>query len=186
MLFFTKNKFFITTLTSLFLLAGLSSCGKKKVKNKVQDLESSRVKTVQDIPSSIIGSVDGAIGDLGLNAGTIGGPMSGALPVVYFDYDSFSLTQSSKAELSSAANWLISDSSARIQIEGHTDERGSTEYNLALGEKRAQVVKNYLQSLGIPASRMSTISYGEERPNVIGAGDTSWSANRRAEFQISQ
>ena len=70
----------------------------------------------------------------------------------------------------------------RVQIEGHTDSRGSIEYNLALGERRANAVKSYLQSLGIPAARLKTISYGKERPLVTGESEDAWSKNRRANF----
>jgi peptidoglycan-associated lipoprotein len=81
---------------------------------------------------------------------------------------------------------MKSTQGAVVQVEGHCDERGSIEYNLALGERRAQSVKNYLTQLGIEASRLSTISYGEEKPAVDGHDEAAWEKNRRAEFTLSQ
>ncbi len=110
-------------------------------------------------------------------------PVTLSLDAVYFDYDSYALNSDSRGALESIAQSLNSQPGVRIQIEGHCDERGSNEYNLALGEKRARAVEEYLISMGVDASRLSTISYGEERPAVEGMDESSWSRNRRAEFQ---
>lgn len=103
---------------------------------------------------------------------------------VYFGFDSSELSEEARAILEEKAAWLSENIDAAISIEGHCDERGTTEYNLALGERRAESVKSFLVALGIDGSRISTISYGEERPAVEGSGDDVWSKNRRAEFVI--
>jgi len=99
---------------------------------------------------------------------------------VYFDYDSSELTPDNQELLQEQVAWLKQYSDVSIIVEGHCDERGTREYNLALGEKRAQSVKNYLISLGISSDRISTISYGKERPAVIGSNDGAWAQNRRS------
>lgn len=99
---------------------------------------------------------------------------------VFFAYDSYSLTTTSQATLDNQAKWLKANSSAAIVIEGHADERGTREYNLALGDRRASSVKDYLMSKGISSNRISTISYGKERPVSGASNDTSWAQNRRS------
>ena len=98
---------------------------------------------------------------------------------VFFDYDSAELNSDAK-ELLQDQVALIKQHNASVTIEGHCDERGTREYNLALGEKRAQSVKNYMTSMGISSSQISTISFGKERPAVVGSNDGAWSQNRRS------
>jgi len=98
---------------------------------------------------------------------------------VFFEYDSSELTAHARATLGKQADWLKHYPQIKVQVQGHCDERGTREYNLALGERRANAVKNYLVALGVPASRLSTISYGKERPAVVGNGEQFWSQNRR-------
>ena len=99
---------------------------------------------------------------------------------VYFEFDKFNLNSKSLQTLKSAVSAMKDNQSIRITIAGHADERGTREYNLALGEKRAQAVKNYLIGLGINPDRVSTISYGKERPAVVGSNDGAWAQNRRS------
>ncbi len=103
---------------------------------------------------------------------------------VFFEYDSSEITTEARVTLMKQASWLGRHPRTRISIEGHCDERGTREYNLALGERRATAVKNYLIALGVPASRMSTISYGKERPAVVGNGESTWSQNRRGVLRV--
>lgn len=98
---------------------------------------------------------------------------------VFFGYDQYTLTGESREVLSTQAEWLKQYSNVAIVVEGHCDERGTREYNLALGERRANAVKSFLVSQGVPSSRLKTISYGKERPAVTGANDASWAQNRR-------
>ena len=99
---------------------------------------------------------------------------------VFFNYDSSELDKDAQELLQDQVAWLKQYSDVSIIVEGHCDERGTREYNLALGEKRAQSVKNYLISLGISSERVSTISYGKERPAVVGSNDGAWAQNRRS------
>ncbi|MDD2604122.1 MAG: peptidoglycan-associated lipoprotein Pal [Desulfobacteraceae bacterium] len=103
---------------------------------------------------------------------------------IYFEFDSASLTSSAMAVLKDKAAWLQDQSAANVLIEGHCDERGTTEYNLALGERRAQSAKAFLLNMGIAPSRLSTVSYGEERPLDPSHNEAAWAKNRRAQFVI--
>jgi peptidoglycan-associated lipoprotein len=104
------------------------------------------------------------------------------LKPVYFDYDSHALTAPTTMTLGHNAELIQEVPGVVIQIAGHCDERGTQEYNLALGEKRAQSVRDHLRQLGVPGDRLITISYGEEAPAVAGSTETAWSQNRRCEF----
>ncbi|OFV88910.1 MAG: peptidoglycan-associated lipoprotein [Acidobacteria bacterium RBG_16_68_9] len=114
-------------------------------------------------------------------AGTLRAPgAAGPLKDVQFDYDSFELDSYARETLKQDADWLREHRSARVEIEGHCDDRGTVEYNLALGAKRAAAVKSYLVSLGISADRLNTISYGEELPLCHEPEESCWRTNRRA------
>lgn len=133
------------------------------------------------------------------NLGATGGSMSLSTPmaskdmfgaqeadkllVVHFAFDSAELSEESQAALRQNAEYLRQHPMAKIVIEGHTDERGSAEYNLALGHRRAQAVRNYLALLGIDTSRMETVSYGSEQPVDPGHDEDAWAQNRRAQFR---
>jgi peptidoglycan-associated lipoprotein len=106
------------------------------------------------------------------------------LETVYFDFDKSDLSDATRAALRANAEWLRGHSSYGVVIEGHCDERGTIEYNLALGQRRAQTVRDYLTSLGVQGARMRTKSYGEERPVDPGHTEEGWARNRRAEFVI--
>jgi peptidoglycan-associated lipoprotein len=104
---------------------------------------------------------------------------------IYFAFDDYSLNAEARGELDRLAARLQGNPKAVVQIEGHCDERGSTEYNLALGERRAQSAKNYLVSQNIDSSRVTTISYGEEKPVASGHDESAWSKNRRGELNVT-
>jgi peptidoglycan-associated lipoprotein len=99
---------------------------------------------------------------------------------VYFDTDRYDIDGEDQATLQSQAAWLAKYPNTRVTIEGHCDERGTRDYNIALGERRANSTKNSLAALGVNASRISTISYGKERPDAQGSDEQSWARNRRA------
>jgi peptidoglycan-associated lipoprotein len=109
---------------------------------------------------------------------------SGPLKEIYFDYDKYDLSGEARETLKANAAWLKSNASERVEIEGHCDERGTNEYNLALGAKRAQAAKDFLVTLGIPAQRLSTISYGKELPVCRESTEDCWQKNRRDRFVI--
>lgn len=105
---------------------------------------------------------------------------------VFFAYNQFTLDGEALATMAQNAAFLNKYNALQVVIEGHCDERGSDEYNLALGERRATAVKNYLQAQGIAAGRLTVISYGEEKPLVSGVGEDVWAQNRRAEFKVAR
>lgn len=104
---------------------------------------------------------------------------------IYFEFDSSTLTPEAQLVLKKKAEWLQNNPEATSTIEGHCDERGTSEYNLALGDRRATSAKNFLVDLGISASRLTTISYGEERPVALGQNEEAWAQNRRCHFIIN-
>lgn len=98
---------------------------------------------------------------------------------VFFDFDRYDLTPQGQATLQAQAAWLQQYPNVSLIIEGHADERGTREYNLALGERRAVTVRNYLIALGVSPTRLTTVSFGKERPAVVGSNDSAWAQNRR-------
>jgi len=103
---------------------------------------------------------------------------------VFYDYDSAELSAAAQTTLDANAKVLNDNAGASVAIEGHCDERGTVEYNLALGDRRAQAAKDYLVRFGIATGRVSTISYGEERPFATGTDESAWAQNRRAHFVV--
>lgn len=103
---------------------------------------------------------------------------------IYFAFDDFSLSEEAKKTLLEDAAWLLNNPQEEVVIEGHCDERGTAEYNIALGERRANSAKRYLMNLGVKPGQLSTISYGEEKPADPGHDEEAWAKNRRAEFVI--
>lgn len=154
----------ILALASLALVVGCQS------KKKVEETQPAPQKT--EIDSAAM-SFDPAGSDSGKIAG---------LNTVNFEYDKSTLSNTAKKTLAGNAEWLKTNAKFNVQIEGHCDSRGSIEYNLSLGERRAQSVKNYLVGLGIPAARLTVISYGEEKPLMQGETEDAYTKNRRANF----
>ena len=109
-------------------------------------------------------------------------PVELVFETIYFDFDKYTLKSDAKSALGANARTMRENSDASVLIQGHCDERGTVEYNLALGEKRAKAARDYMVDLGISADMIRTISYGEERPTNPGQDETAWSQNRRAEF----
>ena len=103
---------------------------------------------------------------------------------IHFDFDQYSLSDDDQKILNKKAQWLKDFPTAKVAIEGHCDERGSAEYNLALGQKRADAAMKYMTSLGIAANRLSTISYGKEKPLDPASNEAAWAKNRRAHFVL--
>ena len=158
------KKWFIYSLVSLFVISmGLSfqGCSKKQVKT------------------------EGEEAGLGDGTGKIEIGDSGGLKIVHFDFDTFNLTEEARTTLKDNAQWLKSHKSIKVQVEGHCDSRGTQEYNLALGQKRSDVVRRYLADLGVATKRLSTISYGEEKPLDSVETEEAWVKNRRAQFVIT-
>lgn len=166
-------RFSFIAVFALCMAVALASCSKKDVKSDEPGFS----------PSDGAEAGDTAAAAPSLSAGDASATAP-ELETVYFGFDSFSLTNEGRTALKQDAQWLSENPAATIQVEGHCDERGTTEYNLALGERRANSAKDYLQKLGVDASRISVISYGEERPLESGHDEGAWAKNRRASFVI--
>ena len=111
-------------------------------------------------------------------------PDPGGMRTVFFDYNAYDLTPAARKTMADNAKWLLNNPTVKVMVGGHCDRRGSTEYNLSLGEKRAQVALKYLVSLGVDRDRVAIISYGEEQPLDYGDNDRAFTRNRRAEFGV--
>lgn len=158
-------------LASTALIAG---CGKKKVEELPPAAEGTDYGQDQTDPNAGSGQiVPGSQEDFLANVGQYGDR-------IFFDTDRFNVDTEDQATLQRQAQWLARYPNTRIIVEGHADERGTRDYNLALGERRANSAKNYLISVGVDASRIQTVSYGKERPQAIGSDEQSWAQNRRA------
>lgn len=114
-----------------------------------------------------------------------GVPPGSPLKDVFFDYDKANIRDDQKAALNDNVGWLKANARVKATLEGHCDERGTAEYNLGLGERRAKAVKDYLVAAGIAADRIATISYGKERPFVLGHDESAWKWNRRGHFVMT-
>lgn len=110
--------------------------------------------------------------------------VSGMFQDIHFDFDKYDIREDAKPILKALADYLVKNNNHKVLIEGHCDERGTNEYNLALGDKRARAAKDYLISLGVPSARIDTISYGEEKPLCTEHNEDCWAKNRRAHFII--
>ena len=110
----------------------------------------------------------------------------GPLADIHFDYDQASLTAEAQGVLAGHAKWLAAHAGAKVRVEGHCDERGTVEYNLALGERRAQVTREYLVQLGVGSGRLAVVTFGKERPLDPASNEAAWAKNRRAHFVVSR
>lgn len=126
------------------------------------------------------GAEDGGMGEGNIPIASPGGELKD----VNFAFDSSALDASAQAVLKQNARWLLDNPGRSVVVEGHCDERGTNEYNMALGERRARAAYDFLRSSGVKAEQMSTISYGEELPLDPGHNETAWSKNRRAHFSL--
>jgi peptidoglycan-associated lipoprotein len=169
------NKNVQTLALVLLATAALAACGKKKIDDIPPTADGTEYgnggQTTGDPYAGQIrpGSQEDFIASVGMNGDR-----------VFFDTDRFNIDAADQATLQAQAQWLMRYPDKRIVIEGHCDERGTRDYNLALGERRANAAKNYLASLGIDAGRIQTISYGKERPAAPGSNEQAWAQNRRA------
>ena len=172
-----------TTLVLLMVVAacvGLSACGKKNVK---PDESAAASSTNTGADSSGVGQANASDEGAG-----VPGPQEGLLAkrTIYFDFDSSEIRGDGPDIVAAHAKHLASMSGAKVRLEGHTDERGSREYNIGLGERRAQAVRRALLLQGATEAQLSTVSYGEERPAAAGSDEAAWAKNRRVEIVYLQ
>ncbi len=158
-------------ITTTLLVLAIAGC-KSKPKNEVTENVGTGTPTEPGITQTPM-----EYGAEGSDSGKIPG-----LATVNFDYDKSSISADARKKLQGNAEWIKNNPRAKVQIEGHCDARGSIEYNVALGERRANAVKNYLTSLGVASERLSVISYGKEKPVDPADNDRAWAKNRRANF----
>ena len=173
----------------IIFAAGLSliiGCSQQTAPKPQETTASQKVETKQD-PSKAISTKPSQTSSLeALQKGTLGKAANeGPLRDVNFDFDRYDLRPEMREILKGHAAWLKANPQVKVQIEGHCDERGTNEYNLALGAKRAESVKRYLIDLGISQATLSTISYGEELPLCKERNEGCWAKNRRAHFAVS-
>jgi len=170
----TKNtiKMAALLLVSTALVAG---CGEKKVENLPPVAEGTDYgQTPTDPNAAGAGQImPGSQEDFLQQVGQFGDR-------ILFETDRFNVDAEDQATLQRQAQWLAQYPNTRITVEGHADERGTRDYNLALGERRANAAKNFLVSIGVDASRIQTVSYGKERPSALGSDEQAWAQNRRA------
>lgn len=164
----------IPTLMAVMLAFALSTMGCASKNEPVEDTSEPMNSEFSDGAGSGSGADDASSR---LSASDI------TVPPIYFDLDSSEIKAQYEGILQGAAV-ALDESGATVVVEGHCDERGSEEYNFALGERRAGAVRRYLYNLGVPMAQMSIVSYGEARPAVNGSGESAWRLNRRAQFQV--
>ena len=179
-----KNKIG-TTLTVLLVAASLMltvSCQKKTVA-----VEDGSMSTAQEGGSAVTTADTSQTGEDTIDTAAASNERTSYVVLqedIFFEFDKATLTEPAIEILTQNGKWLRINSDVSIVIEGHCDARGTNDYNLALGDRRAESVKNFLADLGIDRTRISTISYGEERPAVLGHNEAAWAKNRRAHFLI--
>jgi peptidoglycan-associated lipoprotein len=167
-------------------LALAAGCAKKPAPTPPAETTMAPVTPTTEMPSQQVSGIgeksisEQAMGDQpALQTMAVAG-----LERIFFEYDQYTLSPQAREILAANVTFIQANPGAQIRIEGHCDERGSDEYNLALGERRAQAALNYLVSLGVPKERLSTISYGEEMPLDPSRTEEAWAKNRRAEFKV--
>ena len=167
-------------LTGLLLAASLAGCssGVKLNDVPVEDRAPTAVA-----PGTNPGGTQSSVTPVDANAqnGTAQGPLNVAR-LVYFDYDSFQIKADSQPIIEAHARFLRANPQRKVSLEGHTDERGGREYNLALGQKRAEAVRRALALLGVSDGQMEAVSFGKEKPAVMGSDEAAWAQNRRVEI----
>ena len=184
-------------LVTLAVLAALAACGGKKrppvlatapgEKAPAETSERPPAQPVEEGPDVSALGREGAEGtDIQGGAASAVSEQSSPLADIHFELDSAVLTEQARATLEKHALWLQGRRDVRVTIEGHCDERGTTEYNLALGEQRARAAREYLASLGVAADRMRAVSLGKERPLDTGHDEAAWAKNRRDHFAVSR
>lgn len=171
-------------LASLLMLTllGLGGCGKDQQAADIETGTEVETPPVIGDPVVIETPAEIPVTDEQADPEVVEVPMLQLRPV-FFDFDKYALGEEARGALNANGRMLKDAPAVRVLIEGHCDERGTSQYNLALGEKRAQVARNYLMDLGVAGSRIEIVSYGKERPFAGGHDDAAWSQNRRAHFR---
>lgn len=168
-----NNKLLKTTVSICFGLSLLAGCSSSKKDDAAADAD------VYDGDGASVVETEAVVG--GIGSGGIDDSLLALDAIFYFDFDKSELRLDVRAQLDEIAV-VLQDQSGILRLEGHADERGTREYNLALGERRAMAIANYLAIQGVPGSQIESISYGEEKPAAIGHSEEAWAKNRRVEL----
>jgi peptidoglycan-associated lipoprotein len=167
---------FLTIVAAAFLLAACGTSGEDSgAGSGAGTATTTTTTTTAPSTTAIPGPTPGSQEHLVVNVGDR----------VFFDFDKSDLKPEGRRTVEALAAWMNNFPATRITVEGHCDERGTREYNLALGERRANAVYDYLLALGVQANRLRTISYGKERPAVLGSNEEAWAQNRRGVFLVN-
>jgi len=166
-------------MSAVFMTSG---CAQKKVKTE----EAATASPAADVPPFQGEGLDAQAMDSKSAFTILEGRTTGPMLPVYYDFDKSNIRDDQKGRMETNSTYLKDNPSAMIAVEGNCDERGTNEYNMALGERRAVSAKKYLANMGVDASRLTTISYGEEKPLNFGHDELAWSQNRRADFVQNQ
>jgi peptidoglycan-associated lipoprotein len=169
----------LATLVSVVLLA--SGCGTRNTHPDDAASAGTAVGANSDARTSGVATVDAGQGNSGRGALGPDGPL-GSQRIIYFDYDKSDIRSEYAEVVAAHGKFLASNTAVRVRLEGHSDERGTREYNIGLGERRAQTVRRALMLQGVQESQISTVSYGEERPAALGSDENAYSKNRRVEI----
>ncbi len=169
-----------STLAMIAVLVGTAACSTKKkvLPPPPPPASGSTAPSTMTPPSS--GSSDTGVGTTNLPGSVADFKATSGSDTVLFAYDSYDVDDTAKAILGKQAEWLARYPGVKVTVEGHTDERGTREYNLALGDRRASAAKNFLAAQGVSSARIATISYGKERPVADGSDESAYAQNRRA------
>ena len=174
------------SLVALGLVTLLSACGSsvKLDKVRVEDKSgsTSQASATDSVKTDGAAVGQGSVASVDLANSALDAAIQNVTRVVYFDYDSYVIRTEFQSVIEAHAKFIRSDKNRKVSIEGHTDERGGREYNLALGQKRAEAVRKALTLLGVPDGQLEAVSYGKEKPAVVGSTEAVMEKNRRAEI----
>ncbi|MHB8173713.1 MAG: peptidoglycan-associated lipoprotein Pal [Nitrospirota bacterium] len=178
---------FLVFIAAIFVCAGFYGCAKKQIKNsggeiKSQQPSTTATKTAPAAPSEK--TVEAPPAQKELTQPTEAGAAEKALKDIHFDFNKYSIRPEDGTILQANAKWIKANKPGVVLIEGNCDERGTVEYNLALGERRAEAAEKYLMSLGIKKSELKTISYGKSKPLDPAHNEAAWAKNRRDDFVV--
>jgi peptidoglycan-associated lipoprotein len=164
-------RFLLLAITLLVAVSLMTSCGKKQMVKSTSEEKATEIKE-EVVPEKKVQETAMEVKDAAMMT----------FSDIHFDYDKSDILDNARPVLEKTGTYLLEHSGEKILVEGHCDERGTSEYNLALGERRAQSAKNYIVNLGVKGDRVKTISYGEEKPLDPGHSEEAWAKNRRAHF----
>ena len=186
-----KGGYLMKKLVAVCLLIFAVSCTKTYTRPSEEEVKPPKeiqeevMKVEEEAPEEIAYARDEQIGERDLSPAEVAEVAKMVFSDIHFDYDKYNIRPDARPMLDQVASFMSENGDYNIVIEGHCDERGTNEYNLALGERRAKSTKNYLVSLGVSSPRISTVTFGEEKPLCTDTSETCWQSNRRAHFVVT-